>query len=517
MVRSTKVFKTGLQILTGMDVPVYSLEYMDATKNHKIGEFEKIVVPYIEIGRDKSCVIHFDDDTPTVSRKHAAIVRHENQYLLKHLSKTNETFVNNTSIEEEAILKNGDEIRFSATGPRIRFNTSGTGTAKIGFTKKMNLVIQQAIRPYKTTLAVILAFFLVSMAALGYALKDTKTALITTQSDLDSFRSISLNQAAELVRLNEEKGELEKKIEINNLEFQEKIEKFRKEIQKQKAKDLADLSSKMDSAIAISPNISTGFAEQMAKNQKHIFAIFLVDGYVEFNGRKIGLNEFDEHVDLELPSLVCSGFLLEGGEFVTARHCIDLFMDGDAALNFFANSGGNLVLKFQAKSQNEDIQFEFTNMDMDFNNANDKRVQIYHPTGIEGVIREPDFFNGSDWAIMSTNLESGLSYDKTNSAHLKAFTDLYVMGYPDGMKFRGSRDLRPDVNKGMVRRDGLEKGLILGVQGAERGGNSGGPVMYLKNGQIKVVGIVCGNRTDLSSGHNINQFYTPLSGITKLN
>ena len=149
MAKSTQALKTSMTILTGGNVPAYTLEYLSPSKNKGVGDFETIVVPYIEIGRSNSCAVQFGEDKPTVSRKHAAIERRENNYFLLQLSSTNPSLINGIPIDKDSQLNNGDEIQFSMEGPKLRFNITPAGTSNMGFTKKMNLVIRQASKPYR--------------------------------------------------------------------------------------------------------------------------------------------------------------------------------------------------------------------------------------------------------------------------------------------------------------------------------------------------------------------------------
>jgi len=62
------------------------------------------------IGRDVSCSVQLPDDS--VSRRHAAIVTEADQHFVNDLGSTNGTFVNEARVEDRAVLKNGDRVRF---------------------------------------------------------------------------------------------------------------------------------------------------------------------------------------------------------------------------------------------------------------------------------------------------------------------------------------------------------------------------------------------------------------------
>ena len=147
MAKETTAFKTGMTVLRGGNVAAYTLEYLSPGRRKKIGAFETVLMPFAEIGRAGSCIVQFGDDYPTVSRKHAAIERRGNDYFLIHLSQTNPTLLNGVPVEKESVIKNGDEIQLSMEGPKLRFNATPTGTANMGFTRKIGLVTKQAIKP----------------------------------------------------------------------------------------------------------------------------------------------------------------------------------------------------------------------------------------------------------------------------------------------------------------------------------------------------------------------------------
>lgn len=51
----------------------FILEHKDASKYHKAGESQKIIIDQVEIGRDAKCQVRFDETFSTVSRRHAAL------------------------------------------------------------------------------------------------------------------------------------------------------------------------------------------------------------------------------------------------------------------------------------------------------------------------------------------------------------------------------------------------------------------------------------------------------------
>ena len=97
-----------MTVLKGGNVPAFTLEYLTPSKRKKPGEYETIVIPYIEIGRANECNIQYANDILTVSRRHAAIERKEDGYYIVQLSQTNPTLINGQTVNKEKLLSNGD-------------------------------------------------------------------------------------------------------------------------------------------------------------------------------------------------------------------------------------------------------------------------------------------------------------------------------------------------------------------------------------------------------------------------
>lgn len=145
----------------------YILEHKTNSKYHNAGESQKIIVDQIELGRDSSCQVRFDEAFTTVSRKHAAIVRDGAAWKIVALSTTNVTLVNGTPVQGEKVLASGDEIRLSHQGPVIGFimpQGAQSMVKSIGLTERMNLFRKQALRPYKTAIWIL---FIVLILAVG--------------------------------------------------------------------------------------------------------------------------------------------------------------------------------------------------------------------------------------------------------------------------------------------------------------------------------------------------------------
>ena len=147
----------------------YILEHKTESVYHHAGESQKIIVDQIELGRDSSCQVRFDESFETVSRRHAAIVKDDDGWKIINLSQTNPTFVNGQPISGEWKLTSGDEIRLSSKGPLIGFivpQGKQSLVSSIGMTERLNLFRQQALRPYKRALWIMFIVLLLAVAGL---------------------------------------------------------------------------------------------------------------------------------------------------------------------------------------------------------------------------------------------------------------------------------------------------------------------------------------------------------------
>ena len=157
-------------IFNGSGRSYYILEHKTSSKYHTAGESQKIIIDQIELGRDASCQVRFDESFETVSRKHAAIVRDGKNWQLIHLSNSNPTLVNGRPIQGSYYLQSGDEIQLSVGGPRLGFiqpqGKQGL-TSSIKLTERMNLFRQQALRPYRRAIWALSALLIAAIIGFG--------------------------------------------------------------------------------------------------------------------------------------------------------------------------------------------------------------------------------------------------------------------------------------------------------------------------------------------------------------
>ena len=501
--RATQSLTAGMKILGGANIPTYTLEYLTPTAKHKLGSYETIVVPYVELGRDKKCGVEFGDDTPTVSRRHCAIERKGQETFIINLSQSNPTLVNGRPVNEKYFLNNGDEIQLSVEGPKLRFNTTKSGTAKMGFTNKMNLVMKQAIEPYKT--AAVAALITILVLAGGGTF-----AIMQMNKEIEKQEQITANQADELAQLNKENEELVASLEKNKVELAEKLAKERAESQKrnkQLAVAMEELTKKNEELMSSNKN----YVELIDPLKKYTLAIFSTKIKVEFSGQVVAEETYD-------PNCMCTGFLLEDGTFVTARHCIDAMLAESELANFCESSGGSATYYYMAQSFDGSIKFDFTNKDMKAAYTQDTFSRVPYQ-GIDGSYRWPNYSNGADWAHMQTSYSEGIKFNKQQSLSMAAGTELFVLGYSYGTQYRKSGNLEPYFSTAKVTQSGLEEGTIRVTEAGWDGGNSGGPVFMVgDDGDPLVIGLVTGkfNQPKWTSSGDVVWVPTSIKVVTPL-
>lgn len=209
-------------IFNGSGRTYYILEHKTQSKYHNVGEAQKIIIDQVELGRDSSCQVRFDESFETVSRKHAAIVRDGDNWELIHLSTSNPTLVNGQPIQGHYYLQSGDEIQLSSGGPRMGFivpqGKQGL-TSSIRLTERMNLFRQQALAPYKKALwamAILLLLVIIGFGAWNYKLtQDNKILMEQAQELMEQNAAFDLQIAdmEEQIKNNPENEELKKQIE----------------------------------------------------------------------------------------------------------------------------------------------------------------------------------------------------------------------------------------------------------------------------------------------------------------
>jgi cell division protein FtsB len=462
----------------------FMLEHKTNTAKHQVGESAQYIGDYVELGRGNKYAVNFGDDAPTVSRPHAAIIRKDNGWVLKPLSKTNPTLLNGRRIEDETRLNNGDEIQLSLNGPRLSFLTpTNNKVGTMGMTIRMKAFMNEAVRPYRTALTTITLLFLVIIGGLVYYGKNRN----------EYYAKLFKDQTA----INQQMADSIRSMNADNKKLQQHI---------------ADLSKKMPIVNRVPPS-NDGGDPGSTPSPAGIKSLYpgvyyiLTDKIVFTNG-----NETKE-VDYRI---IGTGFLLKDGRFVTARHVARpwLFtgMSGneesdktEMLLNLIANNGGKVVEYMTAYSP-DGSKFSLTSEDFTMDNSQDAKSSKTDEEGNTYVFSQASLKGGSDWAYAATNKQGMLDIDGPASTSLEAATPLYVLGYSFGIGANGANDIKPVYSDCKVSREGLDQGTIdISGRGFDQG-NSGGPVFIEANSKYTVVGIVSGE-------HGNQGIFTPIAAI----
>jgi hypothetical protein len=472
--RATQSLGTGMKILSGANIPTYTLEYLTSTEKKNQGSFETIVVPYVELGRDKKCGVTFGDDTPTVSRKHAAIERKGNETFIINLSKSNPTLVNGRPVENKYFLNNGDEIQLSVEGPRLRYNTTKAGTAKIGFTNKMNLVMQQAVKPYKTAAVSFLMMLLAITSVGGYYIYDVMTLTEEQQIQLSEQRRQIAAQEQMIVEQTEVMEEQSAaylrelaELQSNNVDLNTLISELQGELED----------------VRISAASGSTAASEFYQAMKD--DVYFLHSYVITRTTPSGTRYRNEL------GMTCSGFLLDDGTFVTARHCVQFWRypyppdRTSTILNTEELEGTSIDIEFTATSPRDEIRLKLS--DFQYDESRDRVTEI---ESNRLRIAQLDY---TDWAYAQTGRNNGaMEYDRDLSSNLSAGSTIYILGYSYGMGGSSeSSNVAPLLSQSSIAQDGLSNRGYITLTGRGFGqGNSGGPAFVLTENGIRAVGIV---------------------------
>ena len=389
----------GMGALMGASGRTYFiLEHKTSSKYHQAGESQKIIVDQVELGRDASCQVRFDESFETVSRKHAAIVRDGENRKLIHLSHSNPTLVNGHPINGSYYLQTGDEIQLSVGGPRLGFivpQGRQALTSSIGLTERMSLFRKQALRPYKTALTIMGIVFVLAVAGLAawnYSLgvkndllaqktEEQELQLKGYQNQLDSLgterASLEAQQRELEAKLRNSDGNAEAlKAQLDNVNGQ--LKNVNASFYKVKS-DLDNLSNSIstksieNSSNAINANIQEGtrlskdqyyedpdIADEQDSNASgdlkdyydYIYTIKVDRIEIEYNGTK-----FDPGI--QVSDIICgTGFMLSNGMFVTDRQNVEPWIYSNTEwkdpwrklLAVYKGAGCNIIIHYRAYS-----------------------------------------------------------------------------------------------------------------------------------------------------------------------
>lgn len=351
----------------------YILEHKTTSKYHNAGESQKIIIDQIEMGRDSSCQVRFDESFETVSRKHAAIVRDGDNWQLVNLSNSNPTLVNGRAIQGSYYLQSGDEIQLSVGGPRLGFivpqGKQGL-TSSIRLTERMNLFRQQALAPYKRAIWILTTLLVLAIVGfgiwtymLGQQLQQQKEEAIALREQATELTS----QIEELEQVAEKTPELEARLENLRNQRARVVTQYRTIIQQVEKKDPDAAQAIEDASPEVNPVESTPDVQQvepqapeapvgvtdLRESYNDIYRIIVEEITLEKDG-------LSRSAGIALKDIDCgTGFILDNGTFVTARQNVQpwLYVNGVAPsegwrqrVAQFVAMGFDVTIKFTAYS-----------------------------------------------------------------------------------------------------------------------------------------------------------------------
>lgn len=471
----------------------FILEHKVSSKYHRAGENQEIIVNQIELGRDAHCQVRFDESFSTVSRRHAAIINEGGNWKIIPLSQTNTTFLNGRPIKNEWYLQNGDEIQLSINGPKLGFivptgKKATIGT--IGLTRRLSLFREQALRPYKSAItALSIILFLVLLGG-GYKFYDFHQK----NKHLDGLVAQSLAEQKRLSELNDSIAQavVAKSEVISDMQSQ-----------------ISQLKSSAGQ-ISSTPNTKVRSVDNNSLKSCDNDIYFIMSLGFEI------ILPTGESFELEcgqqsgLPSWTGTGFILEDGRFVTARHVVEpwYFLNSGGKvdetmlmLNIIAHNGGKVVAHLGAISCSGE-KFSFSSVQCQTVRYND---ETYSSEEGEKIVVASS--NTKDFATIQIGKKGGLKYDRNASRNLERGTKLAILGFPLGLG-ASSNGINPIYGSAVVAADGLQNGMIVTTETTYEHGCSGGPVFYTDaSGNMIVIGI-----TSAIAGRSTG-FVEPISSI----
>jgi len=475
---ATKQLSAGVKMLAGIDVASYKLEFLTSSEHYSTGKTEQIVVPFIELGRDKSCVIRFGESDEFVSRKHAAIQMRDKDRVLIAMSQTNPTLINGRPISGEWFLQNGDEIQLASRGPRMRYLTSVTGTSTMGMTVRMQKFVGQALRPYRRTVQVLTTLLILSVTVSGGMLYKANSDIKNAEQTIARLLEMSKD-----VKESFEKASATSDIQAKKIK---EIASLNSALKEQMKRMVGGISAPNSSS---SPTVAVTEANMVSDNRKDFIYMIRVKSFSlsDPDGTSMKVNYGWEG----------TGFLLDDGRFVTCRHVIEAWNfpsdEGSIAINASINNLSTTpVVEYEAINHlGQTISFK--NSDFQFNISGDVKKTI--TTGEEEMVVNIAS-SDEDWAVTNANKTgSSISYDNSILTNIKDGDKVEIIGYTHGSATQTSSKIEPFRSEAMVGRAQHDTRIDL-VNHSVAGGNSGGPVFVKVENGYRVIGILSAGITD---------------------
>ncbi len=443
----------GMGAILGSGKTYYILEHKTTSKYHQAGEAQKIIVDQIEMGRDASCQVRFDESFDTVSRKHAAINRDGDNWQLVHLSQSNPTLVNGQPINGTYYLKSGDEIQLSANGPRLGFIIPQGGqalTSSIAITERMSLFGQQALRPYRTALCILTILLL---AVIG-----------------------------------------------GGIYWANVMNKSNKALQDEIAQVKADAE--------VIPDV-VGPSSNLRDYYSQIYTLKIQKITVEYNGVSLDAG-------LAVSDIICgTGFMLSDGTFVTARQNIEPWIyagivEGEwrQTLAEYVSFGCKINIEYRAYNiEGTAHPLTFTNKDFTIDTAggsvtrkvevSDKTKNYLSENGInpasETVDVEVITAKSRSYAFIPGLGTKGLPFDNNRSQSIDGGKNITIVGFKGNTDIHDLEQSISYFSAATSRADNHNGTIVLQDRNANLG-FLGSPAFYQdEDGKYRVIGVMVGS------------------------
>jgi len=450
----------------------YILEHKVSSDKYHAGQHQEIIIDYIELGRDPKCQVKFGNTFPTVSRRHAAITKEGNNWVLKNLSKSNPTLINGRPVAKQFFLQNGDEIQLSMEGPKLGFLIPVQNSVKsIGMTRRLSLFRQQALRPYKQAITAISMIFLLAIGVGGY--------FLWQQNKVIGEQMITLNEMSQNVREVEGNADSLRRIISENEATQNNLKNQVAQLQETvRNRPVTTNGGGNGNPVPTTVKLNLLFPS--------VYFIYVDKIVVSYQGQT------EEVTDYQWSG---TGFLLDNKKFITARHVIESWFfftaedQAGMALNMIANNGGTVVAHFTAYSP-DGSTLSFKSTDFNFDRSGDQDFQTNDNNGNQVLLKKAQLQGGKDWASYTANKAGIIKSDAQLANSLNQQDKLHILGYPLGLGATNTNDISPIYGNCIVSSDGFQNGIIYVTDRNFEHGNSGGPVFLLKDGQYIAIGIV---------------------------
>ena len=455
----------------------YILEHKDASKYHKAGESQKIIIDQIELGRDANCQVRFDETFQTVSRRHAAIIKDGDRWKLVQLSKTNSTFLNGRPVENEWYLENGDEIQLSVGGPRMGFIVPAgkqSLVSSIKMTERLELFRKQALRPYKAAIACLACVLVLALAGLT-------TWNVMMQMDFNEQIAKAEQTISGIIGKNAELDSLLAVAQREQARQDSLIKKYRGQVKVVHIGSDANLSA------------------MLANVEDDVFFL---------RTTRVIVTDGEDEVEIDGYGWHGTGFLTTDGRFITAKHCVNGWLfprcggmpSGENAQEIIPylvagmnTQGWKIIAYIEARSKSKVLRFKSTDFVMDHSSEHNLNIA-------EGMVWREETLMSADWAYIRTGQRGNIVVDASKASSLPVGADLHVLGFPHGWGAIDTYNFNCLYGSCKTSRNGLDDGVIRVSARNYESGNSGGPVFYNDNGKLKAIGIVSYGQGDHNGG-----------------